>query len=108
MRVVDLKSNPWFRVIVVATILTGLGSFGEYSLLNAAWGAPPNIPALLTFWLLMPGVFVSIGVAWLLLPGGLHNPEPFMWLAAPAAWLFYFGIGALRIHVRNTTKIEAK
>jgi len=112
MRPIDLKSSAWFRVIAVATILTGLGWFGQYSLLHAAWrpglGAPLNIPALLTFWLLMPGDYVAIGVAWLLLPGGLHNPEPFMWLAPPASWLFYFGIGALRIHLRKTSKVEAK
>ena len=108
MRLLDLKSSPWFRIIAVATILTATGWFGQYSLLHAPWGAPPSIPALLTFWLLAPGDILAVLVAAILLPGGFHNPYPFMWLGAPASWLFYFGIGALRIHLRKASKAEAK
>ncbi len=87
----------WIAVIVVATLLTAIGMWGEQSALRSHTQTLANT---LSLCLLAPGVLVEWFIATVSGSGGIHSIGDFDWLGAPVSWVFYFFVGALIFCVR--------
>lgn len=90
----------WDIVVWAATLLTAIGAVGQYFVVYRADHSPIgtahlNLVAFLAVWLEMPGLVFAFAVAAIFSRG--HDPGGLIWLAIPATWFFYLGVGALWI-----------